>query len=90
VIVVWKHLKNPYSVASDSRHSILYYGSITTHAIDDYIDALQYVEKDISDNDAILKQIEIAYDLKDIKDRLEKVRKKLKANNVELYYRSQS
>jgi len=87
---VWKHLNNPYSVASNSRHSILYYGSITIHAIDDYIDALQYVEKDISDNDAILKQIEIAYDLKDIKDRLEKVRKKLKTNNVELYYRSQS
>ena len=87
---MWKHLKNPYSVASDSRHSILYYGSITTHAIDDYIDALQYVEKDISDNAAILKQIEIAYDLKDIKNRLEKIRKKLKANNVELYYRSQS
>jgi hypothetical protein len=89
VIVVWKHFKNPYSVASESRHSILYHGSVTIHAIDNYIDALQYVEKDILDNNAILKQIEIAYDLRDIKDRLEKVREKLKANNVEMHYRRQ-
>jgi hypothetical protein len=86
---MWNHLKNPYSIASESRHSILYYGSVTMHAIDQYIDALQHVEKDISDNDAILKQIEILYDLKDIKDRLEKVREKLKANNVEMHYRRQ-
>ena len=86
---MWHKLINPYSTISKSRQGLIYYGSVVKHCADDYIDAIQAIEKDI-DQQHVVDQIEIAYELRDIKDRLEKVREKLKANNVEMHYRRQS
>lgn len=82
----WNHTLNPYSVADNSRKDILYHGLKTIYAIDGYIDAIQAVEKDI-DPDKVIKQIEIAYELRDIEERLEKVRKEIRENNIDASYR---
>lgn len=78
---MWHKLINPYSTISKSRQGMIYYGTIVKHCADDYIDAIQAIEKDIDPNH-ITDQIEIAYQLKELSENIESVISKIKEHPI--------
>jgi cell fate (sporulation/competence/biofilm development) regulator YmcA (YheA/YmcA/DUF963 family) len=78
---MWHKLINPYSTISKSRQGLIYYGTIVKHCADDYIDAIQAIEKDI-DQQHVVDQIEIAYQLKELSENIESVLSKIKEHPI--------
>lgn len=79
-MAMWKHYYgfiDPYTVVYKSRDKILRHSLELENSINEYIDSIQAIEKNIP-SDKIINQIQLAYELRDIKDKLEKVREKLK------------
>lgn len=78
---MWNKLINPYSTISKSRQGLIYYGGKVKQCANDYIDALQAIEKDIDQNH-IIDQIEIAYQLKELSENIESVISKIKEHHI--------
>ena len=78
---MWNKLINPYSTIAKSRQGLIYYGNTVKHCANDYIDALQAIEKDIDPNH-ITDQIEIAYQLKELSENIESVLAKIKEHHI--------
>ena len=80
-MAMWKYFINPYSVAYKSRGRILYHSLQLENSINQYIDAIQAIEKDIDPN-YIDDQIEIAYQLKELSENIESVLAKIKEHPI--------
>lgn len=78
---MWNKLLNPYSTITKSRQGLIYYGNVVKHYANDYIDAIQAIEKDI-DNKHVVDQIEIAYQLKELSENIESVISKIKEHPI--------